>query len=121
MRLQPLERMDKNEAILRGVAEYNRRQHELRTAFGSRTVDWDEDWGGEDCPWRKPDPDMERLRRMAHLTPIDPRDRRKAWWIDKVIRPTVIILSWGFMIGVVGFVGMMLVNISAGLPPMFNG
>jgi hypothetical protein len=32
----------------------------------------------------------------------------------------VIILSWGFMIGVVGFVGMMLVNISAGLPLMFN-
>lgn len=37
----------------------------------TKKVEWDSEWGG-DCPWREPDPEMDKLRRKAGLKELHP-------------------------------------------------
>lgn len=52
-----------------------------------KRVEWDSEWGG-DCPWRKPDPELEKLRVRAGLLPREDALKRSSvdtFWIPLIL------------------------------------
>lgn len=57
-----------------GLAEHQQRRRDdsrIRLSVARNIPEWDSEWGG-DCPWREPDPEMDKLRRKAGLKELHP-------------------------------------------------
>lgn len=69
----------------------------IRLSVARNIPEWDEEWGG-DCPWRKPDPEFEELRRRAGLLPKEDALKRSS--VDTFWIPLILIIGFlAFLFG----------------------
>lgn len=68
--------------IIAGLDEYRRLQAEkrIRQSVARDINEWEQDWGGP-CPWREPDPEMDKLRRAAGL-----KEKNPPPWYKRIAR-----------------------------------